>query len=351
MTEHEENFEPPTGENRYSRQILFSPVGAEGQAKIGAARVLIAGCGALGSVSADLLARAGVGFLRIADRDVLDFSNLQRQSLYDEQDVRDNLPKAAAAARRLEKINSTIKIEPIVTDIGPHNIIELMKDIDVVVDGLDNFEARYLINDACVREGVPWVYGGCVGSYGLAAAIVPGKTPCLRCLFPDQPEMGATPTCDTDGVLGPIAHIIASIQAAQALRLIVSGEAAGGLVTIDVWDGRYDRLDVAYHPETNACSCCAGRKFDFLDAPGTFTTPLCGRNSILVCPETETAEPDMKTLVERLKPLGEVSTNDYLLRFSIAPYELTLFNDGRVIVKGTEKPVEARSLIARYFGS
>lgn len=342
---------PRTSDDRYSRQVLFRPLGEEGQARIRAARVLVAGCGGLGAESASLLARAGVGRLRIVDRDVVELSNLQRQALFEEADVREGLPKAVAAARRLARVNADVTVEPVVVDIGPRNVRDLLVGIDLVVDGFDSFESRFLLNDACVEKGLPWVYGACIGSTGLAALLVPGRTPCLRCLLPEIPEPGTSPTCDTAGILGPAAHLAASMQVGRALRFLATREAPAEaeLVYADVWEGRFTRTALPFRPEESRCPCCVGRRFDFLSVETPQTAALCGRDSVQVRPLVP-SRPDFASLAERLRPLGEVLANEHLLRFRTEEVEMTLFSDGRAIVKGTTDPVRARSLVARTFG-
>jgi len=323
-------------DDRYSRQVLFRPFGPEGQARVRASRVLVAGCGGLGAESASLLARAGVGFLRIVDRDVVELSNLARQALFDEADVREELPKAVAAARRIARVNAEVTVEPLVADVVPGNVRDLLDGIDLVVDGFDSFEARFLLNDACVEKGTPLVYGACIASTGLAALLVPGVTPCLRCLLPELPEPGSAATCDTAGILGPAAHLAASMQVGRALRFLATRVAPSEaeLVYGDVWEARFTRMVV---PRDPACTCCAARRFDFLSVE-TPQAPLVP------------SRPDFAALAERLRPLGEVVSNDWLLRFRTEDAELTLFSDGRAVVKGTADPVRARSLVARTFG-
>ncbi len=340
-------------DDRYSRQVLFAPIGEEGQARIRAARVLVIGCGGLGAEAASLLARAGVGFLRIVDRDVVDITNLQRQALFDEDDVRECMPKAVAAARRLARINGDVAVEPVVADVDAGNVLGFLSDIDIVVDGLDNFEGRLLINDACVREGVPWVYGACVAAEGLSALIVPGRTPCLRCLEPELPPPGAFPTCETAGILGPAAHVTASLEVAAALRWLVSREAPDPpvLVSADVWELRVRRVELPRRDALPACPCCSARRFEFLDGPPRGAEALCGRDAVMVRPGAGPARPDLERIGARLEPLGEVLVNRFVLRFRIPPYEMTMFRDGRTIVKGTDDTALARSLVARYFGS
>lgn len=339
-------------DDRYSRQILYAPIGASGQARLRAARVLITGCGGLGAEAASLLARAGVGFLRIVDRDVVEITNLQRQALFEEADARDCVPKAVAAARRLGRVNAEVGVEPLVEDIQPGNVLEMLHGIDLVVDGFDNFEGRFLLNDACVREGLPWVYGACVGSYGVSALIVPGRTPCLRCIQPELPPPGSVPTCDTVGILGPIAHLIASLEVAQALRWLVTREvpATPVLVSVDVWDSSLQHVELPAREALPPCPCCGERRFEFLEAAAGPAVALCGRDEVLVR-SSALARPAFVEVAARLRPLGEVLLNDFLLRFRTPPYELTLFQDGRATVKGTGDTALARSLVARYFGT
>jgi molybdopterin-synthase adenylyltransferase len=340
------------GNDRYSRQALFPPIGAEGQARIRAARVLVMGCGGLGGESASLLARAGVGFLRIVDRDVVELSNLQRQALFDEEDARACLPKAVAAARRLARVNSDVEVEPVVVDIHAGNILGLLSGIDLVVDGFDNFEGRFLLNDACVREGLPWVYGACVGESGVSTLVVPGRTPCLRCIQPELPAAGAAPTCDTAGILGPAAHLVASIEAAQALRWLVTREAPDPavLVSADVWTLRLHRAELPPRGSLPPCPCCVERRFEFLDAAASPAEALCGRDAVMVR-SLAGSPPGFPEIAARLGPLGEVLVNAFVLRFRLPPHELTLFRDGRCTVKGTADTALARSLVARYFGA
>jgi adenylyltransferase/sulfurtransferase len=345
----------PPAEGRYSRQTLYAPIGEAGQERLRAARVLLAGCGGLGAESASLLARAGVGRLRIVDRDIVELTNLQRQALFDEADARDCVPKAVAAARRLGAINSEVAVEPVVTDLHSGNVLELLAGVDLVVDGFDNFEGRFLLNDACVREGVAWVYGACVGGYGVSTLIVPGRTPCLRCIQPERPAPGASPTCDTVGILGPAAHLIASLEVAQALRWLVTGDvpAPAVMVAADVWDLTLQRVEL---PDREAaCPCCGGRRFEFLEGAPAPAEALCGRDSVLVRAATGAA-PAFGEIAARLRRShveggsGDVLANEFVLRFRTQGYELTLFTDGRTIVKGTDDPALARSLVARYLG-
>lgn len=338
-------------DGRYSRQELFAPIGVAGQARIAAARVLVAGCGGLGTVSASLLGRAGVGFLRVVDRDVVELSNLQRQALFSEADVRLARPKAVAAAERLADVNHEVAVEPVVADVTPANVRALIAGVDLVVDGFDNFEGRYLLNDACVERGVPWVYGACVEATGMAMLIVPGRTPCLRCLYPERPEPGAAPTCDTVGVLGSATHVTAALQAAMALRWLVTGEAPrpAVMVAADVWAGRCERVEIAYEPDTNRCPCCVGRRFEFLDAALPPAAALCGRNAVMLRSEGR-ERPDLRAVAGRLSPHGEVVHSEHLVRLRAGELELTLFADGRVVVKGTGDVATARAAAARLLG-
>src|SRR6185436_5667789 len=265
-------------DDRYSRQTRFAPIGPEGQARISAARIALIGAGALGSVSAELLVRAGAGFVRIIDRDFVELSNLQRQSLYDEDDVRQNLPKAVAAESKLRRINSTVQIEAVVDDVNPSTVEDYIKDVDLVLDALDNFETRFVINDACAKHARPWIYSSAVGSYGLVMPIVPAKSPCLRCMIGSLPAPGSSPTCDTDGVIGPITHIIASIQVAEALKWITgSGETKNlALITYDVWTQRFHR-SVPGTDLMNSCPVCSEGRLDYLNGSPLRTVTLCGR--------------------------------------------------------------------------
>lgn len=333
---------------RYLRQIIFPGIGEAGQAKLLAARVLVAGCGATGSVIASTLARAGVGFLRIADRDFVEMSNLQRQLLYDEADVTAHTPKAAAAAARLRAINSSIQILPHVVDVHADNIEELIADVDLVLDGTDNFETRYLINDACVKLGKPWIYGGAVSSYGASMTILPGESACFRCVFPHAPPPGTLPTCDTAGVIGPIVNLIGSFVSSEALKFITgSGERNRGLFNADVWENTFELFEIARRAD---CACCGKRQFGFLDAADDGAAFLCGRNAVQIRPPRKHAL-DLAQLAERLAPLGRVVKNEYLVRFTLDDFDLTIFPDARAIVQGTEDAGVARGIYAKYVGT
>ncbi|MER3414742.1 MAG: thiamine biosynthesis protein ThiF [Gemmataceae bacterium] len=337
---------------RYSRQMRFEPIGEEGQRRLVRSRVTICGCGALGTVLANTLVRAGVGHVRIVDRDFIELNNLQRQVLFDEQDVAENLPKAEAAARKLAAINSAVYVEPVVQDINYTNILGLVADADVILDGTDNFEVRYLINDAAVKLGKPWIYGGCIGSHGQTMTIVPGQTPCLRCVIESSPPPGMAPTCETAGVLAPIVNIIASLEACEALKILTGHLEAinRDLIYIDVWDNEYRRFRIAPLKESVDCPCCRRQQFDWLEGRyGSQTTTLCGRNAVQVSPVHPTAL-RFDELAKHLEPLGQVIYNRFLLKFAVDGYEFHVFPDGRAIVTGTHDPDLARSLYARYIG-
>jgi molybdopterin/thiamine biosynthesis adenylyltransferase len=335
-------------ESRYSRQTRFAPLGAEGQAKIRAASVAIVGCGALGTVQAEAMARAGVGRLRIIDRDFVEWSNLQRQFLFDEADAAEALPKAVAAARRLVRVNSEVKVEPMVADLTAANVEDLFEDIDLVLDGTDNFETRFLINDAAVDREIPWIYGAAVGSYGIKLAIVPGKTACFRCVYPEPPQ-GAQPTCETEGVLAPVTATIASLQVADALKMLARGvdSVTARLTTIDVWTGAIRQL--APPARDPRCPCCVRKELVYLDGSRRAPISLCGRNAVQI---HERSRPvDLPALAQRLGTVAAVRSNEFALRVALDPYELTVFPDGRAIIKGTTDVGIARSLYARYIGA
>ena len=337
------------GTDRYARQVVLRELGPGGQARLRDATALLVGCGALGCTQAQLLARAGVGRLRIADRDFVELDNLQRQLLFDEDDVAMRLPKAEAAARKLRRINSDIAVEGVVVDVVPRNVEALLRDVQVVLDATDNIETRYLVNDSCVKHGVPWVYGGAVGCSGLVMAIRPGVGPCLRCLFPEPPPPGSLATCDVAGVLNTVPAIVASLQVTEALRLLVNDPpAAPYLVAVDLWESAFRRVVVHREP---ACRCCGQLVFDFLDAAETSTAEkLCGRNAVQLSPAGDVTL-SLEDLAKRLAAVGEVSTNGLLLQLRTGAHELIVFPDGRAIIRGTDDPAVARSLYARYIGT
>jgi len=335
----------PHRDERYFRQVRFAGIGESGQATLAAARVAIVGCGALGSFQAESLARAGVGRLRIIDRDYVELSNLQRQWLFDESDAEQALPKAVAAARRIGRLNSTIGVEPEVADLTAGNVDDLLEDSNLILDATDNFETRYLINDYAVRGCVPWIYGAAVGSYGLELAILPGHNGCLKCVYPSAPS-GPQPTCETSGVLGSITSIIAALQVADALKILTGASIAPRLTTVDVWSGQIRQ--VAAPSRDPDCVCCGRR--DFIHLQGSERTPisLCGRNAVQVHEQKRNV--DLAELGRRLEPLGTVRVNEFAMRAQLPPYELTVFADGRAIIKGTTDIGVARSVYARYVG-
>lgn len=338
---------------RYARQTILPAIGREGQERLTATHVLVVGCGALGSTAANLLARAGVGRLTIVDRDYVELHNLQRQTLFDEADVAAHLPKSVAAATKLRRINTGITVAPLVADINAASLPAMLPGVDLIVDGLDNFETRYLVNDAAVKHGIPWVYGGVIGTYGMTMTVRPGRSACLRCVFPEPPAAGTAPTCDTAGVLGPAVDIIAGLQAAEALKLAVGATDAlnPGLLAIDVWSLTFDRIPLPGPVPT--CSTCGERRFTFLDrADPSQTTALCGHDAVQVLAHPA-APLDLAALAARLAPTGETLSNRFLLRFRPheSTHELTIFPDSRAIIKGTTDPTEAKVLYARYIGN
>jgi len=337
-----------TPEERYSRQVLFHGIGAEGQRRLAAARVAIMGCGAIGSAVASLLARAGVGTLRIIDRDYVEPSNLQRQTLFDENDAAESVPKAVAAARKIAAFNSEIVVEPEVADLTPANIATLLAGADLVLDGTDNFETRYLVNDYAVQNGMPWVYAAAVASYAATMSILPGETACLACVFPAPPR-GVVETCDTSGILNSAVNLVASLAVTEALKLLVGAreQLRRTLLSIDVWTNERSEISTA-HPRPD-CQTCGEREFIHLEGKGRPHITLCGRNSVQI---HERERPiDFAEMAERLKPHGTVRHNELVLKFWRDGYEMTLFPDGRAIIKGTSDTAVARSLYARFVGS
>jgi molybdopterin-synthase adenylyltransferase len=336
---------------RYSRQVLFSGIGKEGQARINASRVALVGCGALGAMQAALLVRAGVGTLRIIDRDFVEESNLQRQILFDEEDVRAVLPKAVAAEKKLRLVNSLVTIEGLVEDVNASTIDRLLGGFDLILDATDNFDARFLVNDYAVKNGIPWVYGACVGSYGITFPIVPGRTACLRCVFEAAPPAGISPSCDTAGIIGPIVSVVAGMQVAEVLK-ILSGRMDNinrKISTIDLWENRREGIDLP--PPHADCPCCGRREFPYLDGSlGADATALCGRNSVQIR-RAAGSRIDLEDLARRLEPVGKLEKNRFLLRVVIDSYQLTIFADGRAIVNGTYDAAIAKSLYARYVGN
>jgi adenylyltransferase/sulfurtransferase len=340
---------------RYARQSILPEIGRQGQERLATTHALVIGCGALGSASANLLARAGVGRLTLVDRDYVELHNLQRQTLYDEADVERHQPKAIAAAEKLRRANGQIVVAPVVDDVNAATIEQLLDGVNVIVDGLDNFETRYLVNDAAVKHGLPWVYGGVIGTYGLTMTIRPGRSACLRCVFPEPPPAGSAPTCDTAGVLGPAVDLVASVQVAEAIKLAVGDEEAlnDGLLALDPWRLAFERIPLP--GPVPDCPTCGARRFEFLDRAAFSTaTVLCGHDAVQL-----RAAPPLSTtvglvaLADRLSAAGETLSNPFLVRFRPAgePYELTIFPDGRTIVKGATDSAEARAVYARYVGT
>jgi molybdopterin/thiamine biosynthesis adenylyltransferase len=353
---------------RYHRQALLPVIGPAGQAKLAAARVLLVGCGALGTHLAEQLVRAGVGHLRIADRDVVELSNLQRQVLFDESDAANAVPKAAAAARRLGAINSTVTVDPLAVDVHSGNVAALAgvgvggpvggglggvgeSPVDLILDGTDNAATRYLLNDLAVKHRIPWVYGACVATEGRAMPILPDQTPCLRCLFPDPPAAGELPTCDTAGVLAAAAAVVASLQAVAAMQILLGASLQPRLHSIDVWTGVCRSIDL--HGPGPHCPCCVQRQFPFLDAPPEASAAqLCGQDAVQIRPPRP-QRIDLPDLARRLAAAGRVEKSTFMVRCHLtgsSSLSLTVFPDGRSIVQGTRDPAQARSIVSRYLG-
>ena len=340
---------------RYRKQILFDGIGEAGQQRLLESRVALIGCGALGSVIAQTLVRAGIGFVRLVDRDFVDLSNLQRQVLYDEQDVEQRLPKVIAAAEKLRRINRLIEIEPVLADVTCDNIAEFINDVDLIFDGTDNFEIRFLINDAAMEAGIPWIHAGCVGSHGQVMSIIPGETPCLRCLMPEIPDPGSAETCDTAGVLASAIQVVASLQVVDGLKLLTGQREliSSSLTIVDVWEGTLRKLDVSKLNQDQSCPCCSGGDRAWLRGEkGSHSTVLCGRNAVQISPPGKMSL-SFDELQRRLQPLGEVQNNSFLLVFKPheSGHELTIFQNGRAMIGGTEDLSEARQLYARYLGN
>ncbi len=346
---------------RYNRQMLWEPIGVQGQKKLRDAKILMVGCGALGTVLANTLGRAGVGHMTIIDRDFIEINNLQRQVLFDQQDIKDQLPKSVAAQRKLALINSDIDVEAVVADVNHTNIEQYAAGKDLLLDGTDNFETRFLINDVSIKLDIPWIYGACISAMGLGMVIRPGLTPCLRCIFETSPPPGMNPTCDTAGVLGPTVNVVASWQAMEALKLLTGNMAvvSKSLFSFDLWDNRYQQLNVSRAREIADCPACKHRDFEYLTGKfGSSTTSLCGRNAIQI---TQPAghRVDFAQISGGLRAVGNPTFNKFMLKCAIAEgcgeaqknYELTLFADGRAIIKGTNEASVAKAIYARYVGS
>src|SRR2546421_366344 len=337
--------------HRYSRQILFPGIGEAGQQRLSTSRALIIGCGALGSAQAEALARAGVGTLRIADRDFVEFSNLQRQTMFTERDATERLPKAIACARHLREINSDVVVEPEIVDANHSNAERLIQNCGVVLDGTDNFATRYLINDACIKHDVNWIYGAAVGSYGVTMTIRPQATPCLRCMFPEAPPAASAPTCDTAGVIMPIISVVAAVQVSEALKLLTGDRRSlhNSLMQFDVWRNEWRKIGLG-SPLAD-CPTCGLGQYETLNAESSeFAAVMCGRHAVQISPSAS-ATIDLAALSRKLASAGEVKANDYLLRFRTGDYELTVFQDARSIIRGTDDIATARSLYSKYIGN
>jgi len=337
-----------TNDDKYSRQILFAPLGLEGQQKLRAGKAVIVGCGALGTAQASALVRAGIGRLRIVDRDFVEESNLQRQILFDEADARDNLPKAIAAQRKLNAINSEVEVEPVIADVDSRNIEDMVRGFQVILDGTDNFEARYLLNDAALKLGIPWIYGAAVASDAATLTIVPGRTPCLACIFPAPPQ-GIHDTCETVGVIAPAVAWAAAIQVTEAIKILIGREndLHGSLLSYDIWENRFQNVKPRIDPE---CQACGRRDFVHLAGRTSTSTTLCGLDAVQIR-QPDPRGLDLAALKTRLEKFGEVRSNPFLLKCALDPYELTVFPDGRAIICGTQDPAVARSIYAKYVGT
>lgn len=333
---------------RYEKQMLYGEIGLEGQEKLLDKKAVIIGCGALGTVIANNLVRSGVGYIKLIDRDYIEISNLQRQILFDEEDILNNLPKAVAAEIKLNKINSSIKIESIVTDVNSRNIEGFCQGMDVILDATDNLQTRYLINDTSIKLNIPWVYGGAIGSSGMVHTIIPNVTPCLRCMFPEIPPVGATETCDTAGVLNTITSIVASLQSMEAIKLLLDkkDDVIKGLLYIDIWTNDFEMIDLNIDKN---CTACGEQKYDFLNRTSDEAVYLCGKDSIQINPLQKNIS--VENILKRLKVLNiEYNQNAYFIKFMIEDVQFTLFYDGRAILKNTIDIKRASSLYARYVG-
>ncbi len=337
---------------RYARQTAFPPIGIEGQRRLLESRVVVVGAGALGASIGEQLARSGIGFIRILDRDILEESNLGRQSLYTADDVRRRMPKAAALASHLKEFNPQIEIEARVADLAPDNVTDHFADAHLIIDGADNLETRYLINDFAVRGGTPWIYGGCVGSRGLTATVLPGVTPCLRCLFPEAPPAGTVETCETSGIIAPAATLIASLEVAEALKVLVgtTDRVRRGWLSVDLWSFRIVELGADTTPDPE-CPCCGRREFPHLDGVNrSRAVTFCGRDSVQIVP-AKRAPVELAQFEMRWRALGAVDRNEFLVVLTLPEHAITLFADGRALIRGTRDPGIARSIFDRYVGS
>ena len=340
------------GSLRYSRQEIFTPIGREGQARLRAARVAVVGCGALGSQLAETMARAGVGFIRLIDRDIVEESNLQRQSLFTEADAGALRPKALAAKARLETVNSDVVIDARVEDLTWDNARPMLEGLDLFLDGTDNFDTRYVLNDLSIETEVPWIYGACVGSYGLVLPVLRGtrKTPCLRCVMGDAPPAGSSPTCDTAGVIAPIVQVIAGLQGAEALKILTGHPEAVSvaLVSIDVWSSHFDRIDLS-HTAPSCDACVSGVFITRVHSAGEAF--LCGRDAVQIRPPEKGMALDIDDFAVTWRALGDLTLSEHVVRLREANSEMLLFRDGRALVKGTTDLGRARSIYSRLIGS
>jgi len=334
--------------SRYDRQMLLPEVGREGQERLLAGRVAVAGCGALGSLAAALLARAGVGYLRLIDRDFVELNNLQRQTLYDEDDVRSGVPKAIAARDRLLRANSDIEIEAVVTDLDPGTALAALGGVDVIIDAVDNFEGRYLLNDVAIHLGTPWVYGAVISTYGLTMDVIPGQTACLQCLLPQPPAPGTVETCAVAGILAPVVGVVASLQVTEGLKMLLGRDDLRlGLCEVDVWEGELETRSIARNPE---CPACVHHRLEHLQAQTeSRTVSLCGQDAVQVTVRDH-AGLSLPALAAALEPSARVSLTPFLLRIAVEGYEMSVFPDGRAIIKGTTDPATARALYSKYVG-
>lgn len=337
-------------QSRYSRQIILENIGKKGQEKLLNSSVAIVGCGALGTVAANNLARAGVGKIKIIDRDFVELNNLQRQMLFDENDV--GSPKAVAAATKVHDINSEIEVVPVIKDLNYTNAEELLENVDLVVDGTDNILTRMLVNDICVKNEIPWIYTGAIGTSGMSMNILPKKA-CIRCLYPGVPKAGSLPTCDTMGVLNTATVIMGSIETTEAIKILLGyydddESTNSNLIVYDTWNHSFDTITVR---KNEKCECCGNQNYEYIDSDEQeIITSLCGRNAIQITP-ADPKELSLKKIAENLEKLGKVKCSDFIMIFSNDETEISLFRDGRAIIKGTDDEKVARSIYARYIGT
>lgn len=340
---------------RYARQMRYPPIGEAGQRRLAESRVLVCGCGALGSAAADTLARAGIGHLRLVDRDFVEITNLQRQVLFDEADAADGLPKVVAAAAKLRRISSAIEVEPIVADVTAGNILSLLDGVNLIIDGTDNFETRFLLNEAALKSKIPWIYGGAIGATGQSLTILPDRPPCLRCVIPESPPPGTMPTCDTAGILGSAIHTIAAVQACEAIK-ILSGNVAAvsrGLLVVDLWENRFRHIGLSRLAESGCPTCRDGDYPWLAGRRGSQSAILCGRNAVQLAASSDgenSTPPSLDVLEKKLAGVGQLTRNAHLVRLAIDGYTITLFADGRAIIAGTDDIATARSVYAKYVG-